>query len=185
MNRSIPILLAAATLATGFGACGGQSGADKEQGGKSADLRDAGIDYARCMRASGVDMPDPKTDENGVIIATGEGDETGTGVNPRSSRFRTADEKCRKHLEDVEPPQLSPEQAREFKQQALGHARCMRDNGVNFPDPQFSDDGGAVVDIGPDSGLDPRSPAFQRAQEKCRKLEGGPVGGGQAAGGES
>jgi hypothetical protein len=46
-------------------------------------------------------------------------------------------------------------------------ASCMRKNGVaNFPDPSSS---GAVT-IGPSSGIDPRSPKFQAAQAKCRKL---------------
>jgi hypothetical protein len=53
----------------------------------------------------------------------------------------------------------------------------MRDNGVDFPDPSFGEDGGVVVDIGPDSGIDPDSPAFKRAQEACQELMGRPGGG--------
>ena len=179
MTRSIPVLLAVAALAVPLGACGGDGGGETSGGSRASDLRDAGLKFARCMRENGIDMPDPKTDENGVIIA--EGDE-GVGLEggQASSRFRAAEQECRKHLEDVKPPQLSPEQQKEFRQQALAHAKCMRENGVNFPDPKFSDDGGAVVDIGPGSGIDPDSPTFKRAQEKCRELEGGPAlaGGG-------
>ena len=182
MTRSIPILLAATALATGVGACGGGEG-DSRSGDRAGELRDAGIKFARCMRENGVDMPDPKTDENGVTIANGSDESTGPNGGQPSSRFRAAEQKCREHLKDVKPPQLSPEQAKEFKQRALAHAKCMRDNGVNFPDPRFSEDGGALVDIGPGSGLDPSSPAFQRAQERCRELEGGPGGGGAAAAG--
>jgi hypothetical protein len=46
-------------------------------------------------------------------------------------------------------------------------AACMRSNGVpNFPDPNSS----GTVSIGPSSGIDPSSPKFQAAQQKCRKL---------------
>ena len=180
MTRRIPILLTTTVLAAGLGACGG--GGEGGGGGRSADSRDAAIAFARCMRANGVDMPDPRTDEHGVVIAEpGDGQGPGAGGGQPSRRFGVAERRCRRHLEDLEPPQLSPEQAREFRQQALAHARCMREHGVAFPDPSFSEDGGAVVDIGPGSGLDPDSPVFQRAQEQCRELAGGPGGAGAAS----
>ena len=175
MTRRIPILLAATALAAGAGACGG--GARGEAADSAREMRDAALSYARCMREHGVDMPDPKTDENGVILETGGGDpNAGGGATAR--RAGAADAACRKHLDDAKPPALSAEQEQEFKRQALRHAKCMRDNGVDFPDPSFGEDGGAVVDIGPDSGLNPSSPAFRRAQERCRTLMGGPGAGG-------
>jgi len=185
MSRSIPILLGATALAAGLAGCGGSGAGAEERGGPSAGARDAGIAFARCMREQGIDMPDPKTDERGVTrVEPGDGDAAGPGAGGRapSSRFRAAERACRKHLKDVAPPQLSPEQAERFKKQALAHARCMRDNGVNFPDPRLTDDGGAVVDIGPDSGLDPDSPVFKRATDACRRLEFGPGGGAPPAG---
>ena len=54
-------------------------------------------------------------------------------------------------------------------QKALKLAECMRANGVpNFPDPN----GQGVIQ---GSGIDPNSPQFQKAQQKCAKsLGGGP-----------
>lgn len=47
----------------------------------------------------------------------------------------------------------------------LGFSRCMRAHGVaNFPDPN----GQGVTELGPGSGVDPRSPAFQAAAQACR-----------------
>jgi hypothetical protein len=163
MTRRIPTLLAVIALA-GLSACGGDDG---RSGGDATatDLRDAALDYARCMREQGVDMPDPKTDENGVILAD--------GTQPRevdTARFADADKSCRKHLEAVEPPKLSEREQEDFRRGALVHAECMRENGVDFPDPSFSEDGGAMVNIGPGSGIDPDSPAFKRAQEACEDL---------------
>ncbi len=182
MTRSIPILLAAIALAGGVGACGADGGGTDAAGDRAGALRDASLRFARCMRENGVDMPDPKLDENGVTIADGGEESQGPGGGVPSRRFRAAEEKCRRHLRNVKPPQLSEKQQEEFKQQALAHARCMRDNGVDVPDPTFSEDGGALVNIGPDSGINIDSPAFKRAQERCRDLMAGPRG---SAGGES
>jgi hypothetical protein len=64
----------------------------------------------------------------------------------------------------------------------LAFAKCMRDHGIDMPDPQFSgDDGGFNVSIGsPDGGADDapmidfNSDEFKEANEAC----GGPDGGG-------
>ena len=59
---------------------------------------------------------------------------------------------------------------------AIKFADCMRAHGVpNFPDPSP----GGGIQISSSSGIDPRSPAFQEAQNACSKLMpgGGPVRG--------
>jgi hypothetical protein len=58
---------------------------------------------------------------------------------------------------------------------ALEFAHCMRAHGVpNFPDPGA----GGGLQITPQSGINPQSPAFQSAQKACVKFApkfGGPV----------
>ncbi len=55
----------------------------------------------------------------------------------------------------------------------LKFANCMRSHGVpNFPDPGPS----GLLEIGPGSGINPQSPAFQSAQQACSRF--GPRGGG-------
>jgi hypothetical protein len=50
-------------------------------------------------------------------------------------------------------------------QQAFQFAQCMRAHGVsNFPDPN-----GNGIQIGPNSGVNPQSPAFQTAQNACKR----------------
>ena len=45
-------------------------------------------------------------------------------------------------------------------------ADCMRSHGVpNFPDPGSSGN----ISIGPNSGVNPKSPAFQSAQQACKR----------------
>ncbi len=74
----------------------------------------------------------------------------------------------------AEEPPADPQS--ENRDALLAYAKCMRDNGVDVPDPQFSEDGGAMVRIGPGTGLDPRSPKFQRAQKACAGKLRGPAG---------
>lgn len=55
----------------------------------------------------------------------------------------------------------------------LQFSRCMRAHGVtNFPDPS----GHGQIQIGDSSGINPQSPAFQGAQQSCRRFspKGGP-----------
>ena len=54
--------------------------------------------------------------------------------------------------------------------QALAFSRCMRAHGLsNFPDPT-SHGNSIQLSVGPSSGVNPRSPAFQAAQTACKHL---------------
>ncbi|MGO9498340.1 MAG: hypothetical protein ACLQA5_16790 [Solirubrobacteraceae bacterium] len=58
----------------------------------------------------------------------------------------------------------------------INFSKCMRTHGVpNFPDPS----GGGGIQLSSSSGINPFSPAFKAAQQKCRKLlpGGGPPSG--------
>lgn len=67
--------------------------------------------------------------------------------------------------------------------QGLQFAQCMRAHGVpNFPDPSASGRGFRIR-VGPGSGINPGSPAFQSAQTSCKHLlpGGGPGSGRPSA----
>jgi len=68
-----------------------------------------------------------------------------------------------------------------MQDQMLAFSQCMRDNGIDYPDPEFSDDGGVTIIGGPGEGgegfaMEPSDPAFQAAQEACQEIfrGGGP-----------
>jgi hypothetical protein len=62
------------------------------------------------------------------------------------------------------PGDASPTDA---KGRGLAFAKCMRESGVpTFPDP--GNDGDQL--LGKDSGVDPKSPEFMKAQEACKDL---------------
>jgi hypothetical protein len=162
----------AAALLAGFALAG--CGSDDPTGEAAADPeqrnRDAMLAYAQCMRDQGIDMPDPAPDERGFRVTAPK------GVTPEE--MRTAEEACSKHLDDLKPPEMSEEQEKEFQEAALAHARCMREHGIDMPDPTFGENGRAQIRIGKGSGIDPESPKFQEAQDACRdELPDRPGGG--------
>ena len=126
----IPILAAALVCGLALSACGAEepAAADREE-----TNRDAMLAYAKCMREHGVDMPDPQPGQRGIRLRAPE------GVTPEE--MEQAEGACRKHLDDIEGPELTDEQQKEFREAALAHARCMREHGIDIPDPTFGEDG--------------------------------------------
>jgi hypothetical protein len=159
-NRFLLLTLALASASLPLTACGDDSGSSA--GDSQAEFREAALDYAECMRKNGVDMPDPQFEGNGGILMRG----------PRSGgegpAFRQAEEECRKHLEKAEPPELSDEQQQEMRERALRHAQCMREHGIDFPDPTFGEDGRVEQRL--EGGVNPNDPAFQEAQRECARF---------------
>jgi hypothetical protein len=158
--------LAAALLAAGalaVAACGEeQAGGAASSGDRESQNRDAILAHAQCMRDHGVDVPDPQFHGGRVT-------QRGPDESVPPEKLREAEEACEKHLEDVEPPELSEEQQQEMKEAALAHARCMREHGIeNFPDPTFGEDGRTELRIDKSMGIDPNDPEFQEAEEACR-----------------
>jgi hypothetical protein len=171
-------ILITAVLALAVAACGadpsgdGDSAADRE-----TKMQDAALDYARCMRENGVDMPDPDVGQGGIRMTSPK------GVAP--SKMRKADQVCQKYLQAVKPPEMSEEEQKEFRDAALANARCMREHGIDFPDPEFGKNGEARVEIGRGSGIDPESTKFKEAQKACESTMPKPPGGEAAVHEES
>ena len=137
------------------------------------DPEDAMVDFARCMREHGVDLPDPQTSggaTGGVMIEVGE------DIDPEE--MEAAHEACQPLMADAigdfEPP--DPEELERMQEQMLEFAECMREHGVDFPDPVFSGDGESIqisggAAIGPDG--DTGAGEMTEAQEACQDELGG------------
>lgn len=139
------------------GAAGDDGGDD---GGDEKSAEEQALEFAQCMRDNGVDMPDPEVDEDGRLqFRAGDGE----GEMPDPATLEKAQEAC----EDLQPDfggQLSPEDESEMQDRLLDFAECMRDNGIDMPDPEFDD---GMVRFGPPEGVDPEDPTFREAQETC------------------
>ena len=217
MNLQLPILgrtgASAATLALamaiGVAACGGTasndggvvslaspSGSPGESAAPAAsvDPEEAMLAFTKCMKEHGVDVQMSIVTEGsgggGVQIG---GPDAGTEVQPPTGEFdpkamEDADKACRDLLPAggmLGDPNATMDPA--LADQMLKFAQCMRDNGVDFPDPQFSGGGVSIqVGGGEDGAIDPMSRTFQVAQEACGKeLPGGApfvVGGSSSSG---
>jgi hypothetical protein len=170
------VALALALCAVALAACG--SGGDSATAADAAEREEAALEFAECMREHGVDMPDPQVGQDGGGVAfgfqKGKGGTT-SGANPNAPATKKALSACEGKLGPMgEPP--SAEEQEKFKEQALAFAECMRENGVDMPDPQFGAEGKVTQRIGGpgSSGPKPNSPAFQQAQEACQsKAPGG------------
>jgi hypothetical protein len=158
-------LLAASAL--GLAACGGDETPATAASNASDDdkVREAQVKFAECMRENGVDMPDPQPDGKQTFKVGGD-----SGNSPEE--FEEAQKACEKYQQDIRP-NLSEEDKAEMKEKALEFARCMRDHGVDMPDPTFEANGGVKITMGKGDGpADREDPDFKEAQEACGDLMG-------------
>jgi hypothetical protein len=66
-----------------------------------------------------------------------------------------------------------PEASQADREQALlDYAECMRDHGIDMPDPEISSDGsgGILVQQDGGSGMNPDSDKFQQADQACQSI---------------
>jgi hypothetical protein len=170
-------------LALSLAACGGHKkpGVATANGGNgkkgtptptsSVDTRTALLNYAKCMREHGVNMPDPdfNGDGGGVTIAI-------SGGPANEAQMKAAEDACHQLLPNGgAPPSMSPEQVEQMRK----FAQCMREHGVQMADPDPNNGGisiGKKPAPGPsDSGKalqggPPDDPNFKAAEEACKHL---------------
>jgi hypothetical protein len=139
-------------VASAGGEATGTAGAEVEEAGDE----ERAFQFVDCMRDNGIDLPDPEPDgkggfDFGLVDA---------GVDLDDPAFQEALGACRDKLpgggdRNLDDPEVQ-EALREF-------AKCMRDNGIDLPDPDPDGGfGGGLADI------DRTSPAFQEAFDACR-----------------
>jgi hypothetical protein len=161
----------AVALLLALSACGGNGDSDgvasltgttgqspTETGNGSAGTEDwerAQLAYARCMREHGLDFPDPVNGQSRFRADRAD-----------QQKVAAAQEACRPILADAAPPVDEERQARE-REAALAFARCMREHGVDMPDPQ-SQPGGGELQLMPKGAED--DPDFEEAKKACEPL---------------
>jgi pyruvate/2-oxoglutarate dehydrogenase complex dihydrolipoamide acyltransferase (E2) component len=177
---------------TALGACGGgsnnagvaslsgkstsdtQASAKKKQP-TQAEIQAAFQQFAQCMREHGIDMPDPKVSGGKGMITIG-----GQGKPQDQQQLDAAQKACQHFIDVVQGARrdLDPAQEKKLRDQALKFAKCMRDHGINMPDPQFQSGGRVSQKL----EANPNDPRFQAAQKACQKLAPSPIGGKGAGG---
>jgi hypothetical protein len=149
------VALAVGGCVLALAACG-STGKQAATGGSSGFT--SFLKFSECMRSHGVsNFPDPNPG-GGINISPG------SGLDPQSPAFQSAQQSCKKLLPGGGPPAHVPESV---KLTELKFAQCMHSHGVpNYPDPTFPA-GGGLVNRGPPAGVNPNSPSFQNAAKAC------------------
>ncbi|MEV7553590.1 hypothetical protein AB0N89_28585 [Amycolatopsis sp. NPDC089917] len=168
-KRPMAALIAGAVFALVAG-CGGGDGGDEVASissppsagagdGQQADNvsdEDKMRNYSKCMREHGVTMPEPKKGANGQDTVTFDATDM-----PDENKMKAASDACRKLLPnggEIKPP--TPEELDKMRKEA----KCMRDHGIDFPDPEPGGKGGTAIALG-DAGGDPKK--FEEAAKAC------------------
>jgi len=151
----VTVLLTAAVLMVG--AC---SPAENVEGGDDSTA----LTYAVCMREQGVDdYPDP-VDIDGEWMSRLPDD-----FDLEAPGFSAAERVC--NSQQSGSGSSSPEDQQEVAEgleAALEFAACMRDQGIDFPDPVVEEDGFS----GPAGPLDDDVEGFDEASESCEEKVG-------------
>lgn len=161
---------------TACGANGGDDGIASAAGGtakasasaspsQSLNPQDAALKFAQCMRQNGVDMPDPGSDGRFQIRA-----------NPgNQAKVQAAMKKCQHFMQgggrfgNLDDPKV--------RDQMVKFAQCMRQHGVDVPDPQP----GKGIQLKVNKGSEAK---FQAAQKVCQQYApGGGAKGSTSVGG--
>ncbi|MBO9554787.1 hypothetical protein [Cellulomonas sp.] len=167
----VALTAAACTAPTPSSALPGASDGTDPAGTPSAtaslDPEDAMLQWARCMREHGVDVPDPV---DGKVTVDGKG--------LTEEQMKAAENACARWQEMAEPQDDGHELSEEEKQAFLDQAQCMRDRGWDVSDPEF--DGGRVTQHhrrSPDGAATPGEPKpgdpqFEKDIQECADQAG-------------
>jgi hypothetical protein len=160
-----PLILAALAGVLALAACGGSAGGGTTPSASSRQDKayEGALNFAKCMREHGGDMPDPQRDSDGGIQIT-QSRRAGDGMT--DAKMQAAQKDCEKHLKAGGGPVRDPAREARMQDALFAYAKCMRSKGVDMPDPQVS--GGRVTFKagGPGKG-GPESPAYKAADEAC------------------
>jgi hypothetical protein len=156
---------AVATLSGDGATSDGTSGSSSSEPLTEEQRQQAMLDFARCMREHGVDMPDPQFegDGRGSVMIAGKADD---GAQPNQDVLDAAQQACEPLIKDViadAEKNMDPEEVQRMQEEALAFAKCMRDHGIDMPDPQFEGGGRMTQQL----HIDPNDPSFQAAQDAC------------------
>ena len=191
-RRTLAICVLAGALAIGVSACGSSSSSTTSVAsagagaGTSGSTYQARLNYAKCMRAHGVNVPDPSA--TGGPAGGGAGGGGGGFQQLRSSpNFQAASTACAKYRSKAFGlGNFTPAQRAASQQALVKFAECMRSHNINVPDPSTTSGGGFGI-FRSIASSERNSPAFKTALTACSSNlpkfgRGGPGGGGAGGG---
>jgi hypothetical protein len=143
---AVPLLLTA---------CAGQNNSPgvASGGGTAAPISSGDpAKYAACLRDHGLTVTQ---NDNQLSVRA-----------PDPAKGAAAEQACKQYAPVTGG--MSAEEKKKAMDQALKFTACMRQKGVNMPDPQQDEKGGVKLDM--PQGVDKDSSAVQAAQKACQPL---------------
>src|SRR5262245_19335389 len=135
----LPFVLTACGTAgddDGIASAAGPSGSPGAAARPSASASPDALKFAQCMREHGVDVADPAPGSDRIQIRI--------NGKPDEGKMQSAQQACKQYSPIGNgPAAIDPA----FQDAVLKYTKCMRDHGVDMPDPKF--DGGRVMMGGP------------------------------------
>lgn len=139
------------------------------------DAEEAMIAFAQCLRDNGIDVDDPVVDADGnpqlppiefeFEAEVEPGEEPGDFSLPENQAAAFAE--CEPLLEGIVMTGTGSGTETEFEDAFLEYAQCMRDQGIDMPDPEFDD--GIIVMGGGDTDMQDID-EFDAAHDTCKGL---------------
>ncbi|MGO4104230.1 hypothetical protein AB4Y63_09795 [Leifsonia sp. YAF41] len=169
-------LVAALSACTAGSPSGGSADAGElKSGNEQAAFEDWQHDFTSCMKDEGVEMGsfavtsvdgasgglDDDSESSGSTMTTQEGDFD-------IKEYEAASKVCTKKLGEmpIPPGMPSPE---EMQESMLKFAKCMREAGYDYPDPEVSKGGGITIKAMPADEYDPA------VMDSCSEESGSPM----------
>lgn len=148
-----------------------------------ADTEAQLLAFSACMRDQGLDFADPTVDSDGNVQLTRP--RQGNGGQGANEGLPEGFESCGDLLEGLDLGFRNRDNTGQ-QDAFLEFAECMRSEGIQIQDPDFSAGGGPGGGRGGGGifgDLDPNDPAFEAALETCGDILGNLGGGGRGPGG--
>lgn len=129
------------------------------------DMEAAALEAVACFREQGVDLPDPAVDADGNV-------QFSQDIDPSTldeDALAAAQAACAEELSRVITGFIGTDLTG-FQDGLLEYAQCMRDNGFDLPDPDFSNFASGGAAAGPFGDIDPEDPDFVAANTVCEDI---------------
>jgi hypothetical protein len=142
----VPLLASACSVANPFAA----------RGASAQDEERAALKWAQCMRAHGVNVPDPGGATPGAVATPGD-----------DAQLQDAESACKQYRPNGGSASRSPDP--KTVDAIARFTQCMRDHGIPMQDPGTGGHVGSVISADQaGSGPDPNSDQFKQAQKDCQ-----------------
>lgn len=127
------------------------------------DAQDILVDFTECLRDEGFAVPDP---DFSLSAAQTQERLAAAGIDTTSREFEAAIEACEPLLAGI-LQQIPTDDLLAFAEATVDYSECMRENGIDLPDPDFTQ---GLSGLFGNTEIDTSDPAFAAADRTCQRV---------------